>query len=116
MREDTRKRLERVIRMRRLKIAGAGLAGAALMGLGFWLTGLEASVETRHLPGVVTAIGPYHGNSSLAIEQGLSVDVKLDDGRTAQVLALKSTNPHVGDHVEVAEHKHGTGRVTYTWK
>jgi hypothetical protein len=29
---------------------------------------------------------------------------------------LKTTDPHVGDNVEVAEHVHGSGRVTFSWK
>jgi hypothetical protein len=50
------------------------------------------------------------------IENGLSVDVALEDGRHVHVLALKTTDPHVGDRVEIAELVHGTGRVTYSWK
>jgi hypothetical protein len=42
--------------------------------------------------------------------------VKLDDGRLAHVMVLKTTDPHIGDHVQIAEHVHGTGRVTFTWK
>ena len=116
MREDTRRRLERAIWMRRLKIASGVLGLLAFMGLGFWYTGLDASQTTRKVPGVVTAVGPFNGTSSIMVEQGLAVDVKLDDGRSAHVLALKTTDPKVGDHVEIAEHTHGTGRVTFTWK
>jgi hypothetical protein len=43
--------------------------------------------------------------------------VKLDGGgQVVHVMVYKTTNPHVGDHVQVAQHIHGSGRVTYTWK
>jgi hypothetical protein len=31
-------------------------------------------------------------------------------------LVLRTTDPHVGDHVQITEHRHETGRVTYSWK
>jgi hypothetical protein len=48
--------------------------------------------------------------------RAVTVDVELDDGRHVTVIALKTTDPHVGDHVLVSEHRHRTGRVTFTWK
>jgi hypothetical protein len=64
---------------------------------------------------VVSYIGPLSGTSMKTIEEGLAVDVKLDDGRVVHVMALKTSEPHVGDRVEVAEHVHGSGRVTFSW-
>jgi hypothetical protein len=29
---------------------------------------------------------------------------------------LKTSNPHVGDHVQITEHRHRTGRMNYSWK
>lgn len=116
MRDETRQRLERQLWLDRMKWVGAGLCVLALVGAGMWFTGLDASVETRHVPGIVQSVSPLNGTSTKAIEEGLAVDVKLDDGRLAHVMVLKNTNPHVGDHVEVAEHIHGTGRVTFSWK
>lgn len=116
MRDETRKRLERQLWLQRLKWIGGGLAIAACASLGFWWTGLDASVETRHIAGVIEKVAPLTGANSKAIEEGLAVDVKLDDGRLAHVMALKTRDPHVGDHIEIAEHTHGTGRVTFTWK
>ncbi len=116
MREDTRRRLERALLMQRLKWVGAGLAGLAAVAAGLYLTCLDASTKTNHVPGVVTAVGPLNGTSTMAVEEGLGVDVKLDDGRRVHLMAYKTTDPHVGDHVQVAEHIHGTGRVTYSWK
>jgi len=38
------------------------------------------------------------------------------DGREAHVMAHKDRHPQVGDHIELAEHIHGTGRSTFSWK
>lgn len=116
MREDTRRRLERALWMQRLKWIGGGIAALVAVAAGLYLTGLDASVETHRIPGTVTAVGPLNGTSTMAVEEGLAVDVKLDDGRLAHVMVLKTHEPKVGDHVEIAEHHHGSGRVTFSWK
>ncbi len=116
MREETKRRLERQLWLQRAKWVGAGVVLMVGMAVGFWATGLDATVETRHVAGTVSAVGPLVAKTTKAIEDGLSVDVKLDTGRLVHVTVLKTTDPHVGDHVEVAEHVHGTGRVTYSWK
>ena len=116
MRDETRRRLDQKLFYDRLKWIGAGMAAAGCVAGGFWLTGLDANVETRRVAGVVENVGPLVGAKSIAIEEGLAVDMKLADGRVAHVMALKKTDPHVGDHVEVAEHIHGTGRTTFSWK
>lgn len=116
MRDETRRRLERQLWRERLKWVGAGVGLLAMVAGGLWVTGLDATVETHRVPGVVASVGPLVGTTSKAIEEGLAVDVRLEDGRLVHVMALKKTDPHVGDRVEVAEHVHGTGRVTYTWK
>lgn len=116
MREETRRRLERQLWWRRMKWVAAGVGTLAFVAGGLWVTGLDATVETHRVAGVVEAVGPLVGGTTRAIEDGLAVDVKLDDGRRVHVMTLKRTDPHVGDHVEVAEHVHGTGRVTYSWK
>lgn len=116
MREETRRRLERQLWWQRANWAAAGVGVLAVVAGGMWATGLDATVETHQVPGVVAAVGPLVAKSTKAIEEGLSVDVKLDDGRLVHVMAYKKTDPHIGDHVQVAEHRHGTGRVTYSWK
>ncbi len=116
MREETRLKLERQLWWQRIKWVGAGVGILVCVAAGMWASGLDASVETRHVSGVVAAVGPLFAKSTQAIEEGLAVDVKLDDGNLIHVMALKKTDPHVGDHVEVAQHVHGTGRITYSWK
>jgi len=116
MREETRRRLARTLWLERLKWIAGGAAVLLFVAAGMWFTGLDASVETHHVAGVVEKIGPLNTTSTAAVEQGLSVEVKLDDGRHANVMVLKASDPHVGDHVEIAEHRHGSGRVTFSWK
>jgi hypothetical protein len=117
MRDETRRRFERQLWLERLKWVGAGAGILACVAVGMWFTGLDASVETKHLPGVIQTIGPLVGTNTRSIEDGLAVDVKLDGGgQVVHVMVYKTTNPHVGDHVQVAQHIHGSGRVTYTWK
>jgi len=116
MREETRRRLERQLWLDKLKWVAAGVGVLGCVAAGLWLTGLDASIETRRIPGVVQTVGPLVGAKSTAIEEGLAVDVRLDDGRLAHVMVLKKTSPHVGDRVEVAEHIHGTGRITFSWR
>ena len=116
MRDETRRRLDRQLALQKLKWVGVGLASVFFLGAGLWFTGLDATVTTRHVAGVVQAVGPIVGGTTQMIENGVQVDVKLEDGHLVHVLALKTTDPHVGDRIEVAEHIHGTGRVTYSWK
>ena len=116
MREETRRRLERMLWLRRLKWAAAGTVGLTVLALFFLLPDLDTHVQNRRIPGVISNVGPLNGTSTKATAEGLAVDIKLDDGRMAHVMTLKTTEPHVGDHVEITEHRHGTGRVTFTWK
>ena len=73
--------------------------------------------DNVRIPATVTSVGPLNIKNSQLIEEGLSVEVALDNGgRRVSVMALKATDPHVGDHVEITEHRHHTGRITYSWK
>ncbi len=113
MREETRRKLDRVLRLQRLKWAGAGLAiVAVIIGL-FGLTVLDDMVQDRRVPGRVEHVGVPISKSAA---QAIAVDVSLDDGRHAQVLAFKEHEPKIGDHIDITEHRHATGRVTFTWR
>jgi hypothetical protein len=118
MREETKKRLDRELMKRRLQWSGIGVAMALAAGAGLWFTGLDASVTNTRVAGVVEKVGPLNipGMTTTAIEASLGVDVKLDDGRAAHVAVLRTSNPEVGQHVEIMEHVHGTGRSTFSWK
>lgn len=116
MRHETKQRLNRLIWLRRAKFAAAALGVCAVAGVGLWYSGLDASVTTEHVAGVVQSVGSFNGANTRSIEQGLAVDVKLDNGGLAHVVVLKTSHPQVGDHVEIAKHIHGSGRTTYSWK
>ena len=64
----------------------------------------------------MTEVGPLNIKSTRLIEEGLVGAGGAQGGRRVNVMALKKTDPHVGDHIEITEHRHHTGRVTYTWK
>lgn len=117
MREETRRKLERALWRERLKKIGIGALAAAAIAAYFVYEDYDAHVDNVRVPGKVTAVGPLNIKNTQMIEEGLSVEVALDNGgRRVSVMALKKTDPHVGDHVEITEHHHHTGRVTYSWK
>jgi hypothetical protein len=113
MREETRRRLDRALRIQRLKVAAMALAAVCGIGGLVYLIGLDAGVEDHRLAGRVERVSVPNSKSA---SQGVAVDVVLDDGRHVQVLASKKNEPHVGDRIEITEHRHGTGRVTFTWR
>lgn len=116
MREDTKKRLERVLWMERLKKLGIAAAGVAAIGLAFVYENLDATVTDSNVAGVITGIDPLVTKNSVAEATGETVHVKLDDGPVVQVLALKSRHLKTGDRIEVVSHHHATGRTTHTLK
>lgn len=113
MRKETKRRLDQVLRRERWK--KVGWVAAAVVGVAavLVLTDLDARVDNRAVAGVVERVGTLNSKNAA---QGLEVDVALENGHHVQVIALRTTDPHVGDHVSIVEHRHGTGRVTYTWK
>lgn len=116
MREETRRRFERQIYKRWFIRGGIGLFALLIVSFFIWFEGLDAHVEKRQVSGVVEKVAPVSGINTQFIQNGLAVDVKLDDGRIAHVLVLKTSNPEVGMHVLITEHIHGTGRSSYSWK
>lgn len=112
MRHETRVKIDREIRRRRIKL-GASIA-AALIALGgmMWLVDLDTHETRTRIAGTIESVTmPVQKGA----QDGLDVAVKLDDGRHVRVLALRSRDPHVGDHIEVTEHRHASGRTTFTF-
>src|SRR5690606_22688274 len=105
--------LDRLLFMQRLKWAVMVVAAIVATVSLFMLVDLDAKVEDHAVAGTVEHIGIP---SLKTATQAVTVDVQLDDGRHARMLALKEHEPHVGDHVKIVEHKHATGRVTFTWR
>ena len=116
MREETRRKLERALWRERAKKAAVGAAALAAIAVFLLYEDYDARVENTRVPGTVISVGPLNVRSTKMVEAGLSVDVTLDSGRRVNVMALKATHPHVGDHVQITEHRHRTGRVSYSWK
>jgi hypothetical protein len=116
MREETRRKLNRALWLQRMKQVAVGIAAACLIGAYFVYEDYDARIDNVRVPATVTAIAPLNIKNTKLVEEGLSVEVALNDGRRINVMALKTTDPHVGDKVEITEHHHHTGRVTYSWK
>jgi hypothetical protein len=116
MRSETREKIDRAIRLQRLKYVAMGCGAAAVLSALMWFTGRDAIVENKRVSGVITELEAPAGMSTQVVEPSVYASIKLDDGRKARVLVMKSTNPAVGNHIEIAEHVHGTGRSTYSWK
>lgn len=116
MREETRRKLERTLWLQRAKKAGVGVAILGAIGLFFLYEAFDAQVDNVHVPGTVVSVGPLNTTNTKMVENGLSVDIALDNGRRITVWVLKKRDPHVGDHVQITAHQHHTGRTTYSWK
>jgi hypothetical protein len=113
MREETKRRLERAIWMERGKWAGVALAGVALMAGVFAFISADHAVEIARVPATVASVRPLAAKSS---QPGLIVDVTLTDGKLVELTVNQITDPKVGQTVEISEHRHATGRKTYSWK
>jgi hypothetical protein len=116
MREETRRKLNRALWRERAKKAAFAAALLPLIGLYFLFEDYDAQVDNIRVPATVVSVEPLNTNSTKMVENGLSVAVALENGRRVAVLALKTSHPHVGEHVQITEHRHHTGRITYTWK
>jgi hypothetical protein len=118
MREETRKKLDRAIWRERAKRAGIGLAVLGAIGAFMAYQSLDLAVENTPVSGVVETVDVLVAPPSATGGGGAgqTIGIKLDDGRHVRVLALKSRDQHIGDRIEIVEHKHGTGRVTHSMK
>jgi hypothetical protein len=113
MREETKRRLERAIWIERGKWAGAGLGICLVMAVVFAFISRDHDVENVRVAATVASVRPLPTKQT---QSGLLVDVTLADGKIVEVLANQITDPKVGQKVEITEHRHATGRRTYSWK
>ncbi len=113
MRHETRLKIDRQVRNRRIAIAGGMAAAVLALGGIMWLIDLDTHETRARVGGTVESIATPVQKGP---KDGLDVSVKLDDGRHVRVLALRSRDPHVGEHIEVTEHHHATGRTTFTFR
>ena len=100
--------------MDRAKKLGIALAVVGAIGLAFGYETLDLSVSNSDVQGTVTDIEPLVSKQNSA--DGENFIVKLDAGQLVRVLAYKSRGIKIGDHIQVVEHHHATGRVTHTLK
>lgn len=112
MRHETRLKIDRAIRRRRMKMAAAIAAAVAVLGGLMWLVDLDTHETRTRVAGTIESVTTPAQKGAM---DGLDVAVKLDDGRHVRVLTLRSRDPHVGDHIEVTEHRHASGRTTFTF-
>lgn len=115
MREETRKSLERALWRDMLKKIGIGAAIVAGIGVFMFYESFDLAVTRTPVEGTIETIEPLVVKSN-ATEEGLTLGIRLDRGGHAQVLAFKSRNPKVGEHITIIEKRHGTGRVTFSLK
>jgi hypothetical protein len=113
MRDETKRRLERAIWRERGKWLAIGLAICIAMAGVFMFISRDHAVVDARVPATVTAVRPFAAKSS---QPGLTVDVALADGKIIELTVNQITDPKVGQKVEITEHRHGTGRRTYSWK
>lgn len=114
MREDTRKKLNQMLWIERTKKAGIGLAIAATISLAFSIESLDLMVTHSKVAGTIERIEPWVSKQSTG--KAYTIGIKLDDGRHVSVIEEDTHEPHIGDRVEIAEHRHATGRVTHSFK
>ena len=113
MREETKRRLERAIWLQRAKWVGLGLGICLVMAGVFTWISADSAVENARVPATVTSVRPLPTKNTQA---GLLVDVTLNDGKILELTVNQITDPKVGQKVEITEHRHATGRKTYSWK
>jgi hypothetical protein len=114
MREETKKRLNRLLWIERAKYAAIGLAILAALGTVFEFENLDLKVSNSRVAGTVEAVDPLVSKTAAAT--GVTVGVALGDGRHVRVIAEKAHAPAIGERIEITEHRHATGRVTHTFK
>ena len=113
MRDETRRRLERAIWLERGKWAAIALGLCLVMAGVFTFISRDHTVEDFRVPATVMSVRPLAAKSA---QPGLTVDVTLADGRIIELTVNQITDPKVGAKVDITEHRHATGRRTYSWK
>lgn len=114
MRAETRKKLDQAIWAERIKKIGIGAAVLATIGLAVAYQNLDFQDTKTRVPATVESIDALVSKQNAA--DGLNVEAKLDSGQHVRVIMEKSHEPKIGDRIEVTEHHHGSGRITYTLK
>jgi hypothetical protein len=112
MRHDTRVKLDRQIKLRKLKFIGLGLAALLAFAGGLLLVDLDTHETKTRVAGTVERVSTPAPKGAM---DDLDVGVKQDDGRHVRVLPQRSREPNVGDHIQVTEYRHLAGRTTFSY-
>jgi hypothetical protein len=113
MRSETRRKLDRLVWQRRLRVGLAIASGLGLFGaLSLCANWPDPVVETRIVSGVVT-----DWTKSLSEHRNLDaivIMVSLDDGRK---IIIKQRPPDVlfRGPAEIEEQRHESGRISFRW-
>ena len=120
MREETRAKFERGLRMQRLRqgamaVAGAVAAGAAIVLAFSRDRGPDELVAEKAVPATVKFW--YQAPTRQSQGQDLiSVTATLDNGRDVQAGSSAHHNANAGERIELTERHYKSGRTTYVWK
>ncbi len=120
MRDETRQKLERTLRMQRLRAIGVGAAAvvtlAGLIVLSFSRnSGPDVLVEEKTVPATVK----FWYQAPVRQAQGqdvIAVTATLDNGKEVQAGSSAHHTAKAGDHIELIERHYKSGRTTYVWK
>jgi hypothetical protein len=122
MRAETSKKLDRLLVRRRFANITAVVGVVAVVGGLFVLQDVlrqrsaDDPVVARVLLGGTVTQWRYAQTRQSGGSQLITVHVRLDDGR--EVDAGTTTHPaaKVGEHIEVTERRHASGRVAHVWE
>ncbi len=112
MRQETMRKLQRELWLRRMRWVGVAVIAAAFIVAGMYWVNLDSEVDNAKLPGTVDLVErfvPPKGG-----KPGWRVGVQLKDGRHVFVLANEDKVIHSGEPIVVTEHHHHTGRTTFS--
>lgn len=120
MRDETRERLEKTLRMQRLRAIGMGVAAtvaiaAMIVAVFSRNTGPDVLVEEKLVPATVK----FWYQAPVRQAQGqdvIALTATLDSGKDVQAGSSTHHNAKAGDHIELTERHYKSGRTTYIWK
>lgn len=121
MRPETRRALDRLIFVDRLKKAGAVVVGIALLVAAAIVVGRQSApandplVRETHLHGTIEQ-WYFQQIKSAQGQQVLNLRVRLDDGRQIQAGSTHHHAARVGDRVDITERVYVSGRTAHVWE
>jgi hypothetical protein len=114
VKEEAKRRLDRMILMQRLKYVAIG--GAVLLALGAFAV-FEAWEADRHVDKVTGMIEVHGtvGSSQRAFNRngGFTMHVQLDDGSWVNASSMLGNIPYDGEKLTLKEYTHASGRKDY---